>query len=93
MTWELLLSSSVKLILEKWALTEGLLLLDDTGKKRSKVTSLFPYRHYFQSKEGTGTGRGQEVVFLVRVTASFPIRVGYAFYQPEPAYTLTFTHK
>jgi len=87
MTWELLLSSSVKLVLKKFAITEGLLLIDDTGKKRSKVTKRLPYIHYFKSKEGTGTIRGQEVVLLVLVTAKFTIPVGYEFYQPDPAYT------
>lgn len=87
MTWELLLSSSVKLVLKKFALTEGLILIDDTGKKRSKVTKRLPYIHYFKNKEGTGTIRGQEVVLLVLVTAKFTIPVGYEFYQPDPAYT------
>ena len=87
MTWELLLSSSVKLVLKKFAITEGLLLIDDTCKKRSKVTKRLPYIHYFKNKEGTGTIRGQEIVLLVLVTASFTIPVGYEFYQPDPVYT------
>lgn len=87
MTWELLLSSSVQLILHNFAITEGLLLIDDTGKKRSKVTKRLPYIHHFKTKEGTGTQRGQEVVFLVLVTPKFTIPVGYEFYQPDPAYT------
>ncbi len=87
MTWELLLLISVNLVLKHFAITEGLLLLDDTGKKRSKVTKRLPYVHYFKSKEGTGSVRGQEVVFLVLVTASFTIIVGYEFYHPDPAYT------
>lgn len=87
MTWGLLLSCSIRLVLEKFAVSEGLLLIDDTGKKRSKVTKRLPDVHYFKSKEGTGTVRGQEVVFLVLVTASFTIAVGYEFYQPDPDYT------
>ncbi len=55
MTWELLLSNSVKLILNKFAITEGLLLIDDTGKKRSKVTKQRTGIHYFKSKEGSFT--------------------------------------
>jgi len=87
MTWELLLSTSVNLVLKNFAITEGLLLIDDTGKKRSKVTKRLPYIHHFKSKEGTGTIRGQEVIFLVLVTAKFTIPVGYEFYQPDPDYT------
>jgi hypothetical protein len=87
MTWELLLSASVKLVLERFEIKEGILLIDDTGKKRSKVTKRIPYVHYFKDKEGTGTIRGQEVVLLVLVTASVTMPVGYEFYQPDPAYT------
>jgi hypothetical protein len=42
------------------------LVLDDTGKKRSKVTQRIPYVHYFKDKQGTGTVRRQEILFLVR---------------------------
>ena len=87
MTWELLLSSSVNLVLKSFTLKEGILLIDDTGKKRSKVTKRIPYVHHFKDKESTGTIRGQEIVLLVLVTASVTIPVGYEFYQPDPAYT------
>jgi hypothetical protein len=43
--------------------------------------------HYFKDKQGTGTIRGQEIVFLVLVTPVVTIPVGYEFYQPDPAYT------
>ena len=87
MTWGLLLSASVNLILENFDIKEGLLLIDDTGKKRSKVTKRIPYVHHFKNKEGTGTIIGQEIVLLVLVTTSVTIPVGYEFYQPDPAYT------
>lgn len=87
MTWDLLLSSSVNLVLESFAIKEAVLLIDDTGKKRSKVTTRIPYVHYFKDKEGTGTIKGQEIVLIVLVTASVTIPVGYEFYQPDPAYT------
>lgn len=87
MTWELLLSASVNLILTGFEIKEGLLLIDDTGKKRSKATKPIPYRHSFKDKQGTGTIKGQEIVLFVRVTAVVTIPVGYEFYQPDPAYT------
>ena len=87
MMWELLLSASVNLILEKFEIKRGILLIDDTGKKRSKVTKRIPYVHYFKDKEGTGTNRCQEIILLVLVTASITIPVCYEFYQPDPTYT------
>jgi hypothetical protein len=87
MTWELLLKASVNLILTRFEIKEGILLIDDTGKKRSKVTKRIPYTHYFKDKQGTGTIKGQEIVLLVLVTASVTIPVCYEFYQPDPAYT------
>lgn len=87
MTWGLLLSVSVNLVLENFGIQEGILLIDDTGKKRSKVTKQIPYVHYFKNKEGTGTIRGQEVVLLVLVTPLVTIPVAFEFYQPDPTYT------
>lgn len=87
MAWDLLLAVSVRLLLESFGTWEGVLVLDDTGKRRSKVTRRIPYVHYFKDKQGTGTVRGQEVVFLVLVTAVVTIPVAFAFYQPDPAYS------
>ena len=87
MTWGLLVSISVDLVLESFFVWGGVLVLDDTGKKRSKVTKRIPYVHWFKDKEGTGSIRGQEVVFLVLVTPQVTIPVGFEFYQPDPAYT------
>ena len=87
MSWGLLLSISVNAVLTSFNTLEGVLALDDTGKKRSKVTKKIPYVHYFKNKEGTGSIRGQEVVFLVLITPIMTTVVGFAFYQPDPAYT------
>ncbi len=87
MPWGVLLSLSVKLLLESFGTWEGVLVLDDTGKRRSKVTKRIPYVHYFKDKQGTGTIRGQEVVFLVLVTPLVTIPMAFAFYQPDPAYS------
>ncbi len=83
MTWGLLLSVSVNLVLKNFSVQEGILLIDDTGKKRSKVTQKIPDVHYFKNKEGTG----QEVVLLVLVTPLVTIPVAFEFYPPDPAYT------
>ncbi len=87
MPWDVLLSLSVRLLLDSFGSWEGVLVLDDTGKRRAKVTKRIPYVHYFKDKQGSGTIRGQEVVFLVLVTPLVTIPVGFAFYQPDPAYS------
>jgi hypothetical protein len=87
MTWNLLTAISIRIVLESFGTYEGILVIDDSGKKRSKVTKNIPYVHYYKDKEGTGTIRGQETVFLVLVTPLITIPVGYEFYQPDPAYT------
>lgn len=87
MPWEWLLVLSVRLLLESFGTWEGVLVLDDTGKRRSKVTKRIPFVHYFKDKQGSGTMRGQEVVFLVLVTPVVTIPVGFVYYQPDPAYS------
>ena len=87
-TWDYLLAASLDVLIETFALTNGILVLDDTGKKRSKVTTQIPYVHYFKDKESTGNIRGQEIIFLIFVTPLMTIPVAFAFYQPDPAYTL-----
>jgi hypothetical protein len=62
-------------------------VLDNTSKKRSKVTRWIPYVYYFKNKEGSGTSWGQEIVILVLVTPLLSIPVAIAFYQPDPAYS------
>jgi hypothetical protein len=62
------------------------LVVDDTGKKRAKVTKRIPDVHHFKDKDSTGTIRDQEVVFLVWVTPVVTLRVAFMFYQPDPAY-------
>ena len=58
MTWHLMISVSMRIVLESFGTFEGVLVIDDTGKKRSKVTKRIPYIHYYKDKEGTGTIRG-----------------------------------
>jgi hypothetical protein len=87
LAWELFVSISVSLLLERFGTWEGVLVLDDTGKKRSKVTKRIPSVHYFKNPQGAGTIRGQEVVLLVLVTPVVTIPVGFVFYQPDPMYS------
>lgn len=87
LSWELLLAISIQVVLERFDTYEGILVIDESGKKRSKVTKCIPYVHYYKDKESTGCIRGQETVFLVLVTPRITLVVGYEFYQPDPFYT------
>jgi len=87
MTWNLLIAVSIRVVLDSFGSYEGILIIDDSGKKRSKVTTRIPFVHYYKDKESTGTIRGQETIFLVLVTPSITILVGCEFYQPDPDYT------
>lgn len=87
LSWGGLIALSIRLVLESFETWEGILVIDDSGKKRSKTTQRIPYVHYYKDKEGTGTLRGQETVFVVLVTPVVTIPVGDEFYQPDPAYS------
>lgn len=50
--WELLLAMSVKVILRRFGITKGILVIDDTGKKRSKNTVKISFVHKFKDKDG-----------------------------------------
>lgn len=78
---------SVRVVLESFATWEGVLVVDDTGKKRAKVTKRIPYVHDFKNQAGTDSIRGQEIVLLVFITPCVTIPVAFAFYQPDPAYS------
>ena len=85
LSYELLLRLSW--LLKSFSIYEGILVLDDTGKKRSKATKRIPYIHYFKSPESSGTRRGQEIVLLTLVTPTVTIPIAFEYYQPDPVYS------
>ena len=85
--WEQLLQLSVQVILRRYGITQGSLELDDTDKKRSKVTRKIAYVHKLKDKASGGFIQGQCLVFLVLVTPQITFPVGFAFYMPDPALT------
>ncbi len=82
--WELLLQASVSQILTTYQIKSGTLVVDDTGKKRAKKTSRIPGTHKIKDKATGGYYNGQELVFMVLVTDTATIPVGFRFYQPDP---------
>lgn len=85
--WDALLAASVRLILTKYGLTEGVLVVDDSDKKRSKSAKRIYQVHKVFDKSSGGYINGQEFIVLLLVTAQITLPVGFAFYLPDPAQT------
>ena len=83
--WDLILQMSVRVILRRYRITQGCLDVDDTDKKRSKVTQKIAYVHKLKDKASGGFIQGQCIVFLVLVTPKITFPVGFAFSMPDPA--------
>ena len=82
--WDLLLPMSTRVILRRHGLCAGVLVLDDSDKRRSKTTKRIAHVHKVKDKATGGYFRGQTLVFLVLVTDKLTLPVGFAFYQPDP---------
>jgi len=83
--WEGLLVSSVRVVLRRHGITEGVLSLDDSDKRRSNSTKRIAHVHKLKDKASGGFIMGQCLIFLVLVTPKVTLPVGFAFYRPEPA--------
>lgn len=81
--WERLLQASTIAILKKYRLKKGVLILDDTDKKRSKRTTRIHRAHKVFDKSTGGYFNGQTLVFLILATDKITIPVGFQFYYPE----------
>jgi len=85
--WECLLQMSVRVILQTYGITHGSLVVDDSDKKRSKVTTRIFKAHTLKDKTSGGYLNGQSLVLLLLVTATVTLPVGFAFYMPDPVLT------
>ena len=83
--WEQLLVCSVRVVLETYGITEGVLVLDDSDRARSKNTKKLYKVHKLKDKKTNSYVNGQNLVFLILVTPKITIPVGFAFYEPDPA--------
>ena len=87
MGWKWLLRASVQVILGKYGITDGILVLDDSDKRRSKVTRRIYRVHKLKDKGSGGTINGQSLILLLLVTPKVTLPVGFEFYMPDPAVT------
>jgi len=85
--WERLFQMSVLVVLQRHGITEGTLLIDDSDKRRSKVTKRIAHVHKLKDKTSGGFLSGQNLVFLLLVSDTITIPVGFAFYRPDPVRT------
>lgn len=82
--WTLLFIVSVKQVLKKHGITEGVLVIDETEHRRAKRTKRIYKTHKQRDKKTGGYVNGQTLVFLLLVTNRITIPVGFAFYMPDP---------
>lgn len=82
--WEWLFQMSTRVVLHRHGITGGILVIDDSDKSRSKITKRIAHVHKLKDKTSGGFLSGQNIVFLLFVSDTVTIPVGFAFYQPDP---------
>ena len=85
--WDYLLLASVTLVLKRHGITEGVLVVDESDRARSKQTKRIYGAHKQKHKVSGGYVNGQTVVLLLLVTQTITLPVGFAFYRPDQALT------
>ena len=83
--WNLLLLASTKLIISRYKIKGGVLVIDDSDHQRSKNTTNIAYVHRIKDKKYDGSFNGQNLIFLLLVTDKITFPVGFSFYEPNPA--------
>src|SRR6266496_6509981 len=77
--WEYLLGARVRVLFASYGITGGSLVIDETEKQRSKVATTLAHVYKLRDKESGGSIWGQSLVFLVLVTPTITIPLGFAF--------------
>jgi hypothetical protein len=83
--WNLMLQASIKVILWRYGMATGVLTLDDSEKRRAKITKRIYRAHKLKDKKTGGYINGQSLLVLVLVTPVLTIPVGFGFHQTDPA--------
>ena len=82
--WNLLLFASTRLIISRYGIKEGVLVIDDSDHQRSKNTTHIAHVHRIKDKKYEGYFKGQNLIFLLLVTDKITFPVGFSFYEPDP---------
>jgi hypothetical protein len=87
MPWGRMLQMRVTVMLEKYGIPPGALVVDDADKKRGTVTTRIFNAHTLHDKTSGGSLNGQNLVLWVLVPSVVTMPVGFALYRPDPALT------
>jgi len=82
--WDLILHASITVILGRYGISSGVLVLDDSEKRRAKITKRIHRAHKLKDKKTGGYINGQSLLILVLVTPVLTIPVGFGFHQTDP---------
>jgi DDE superfamily endonuclease len=85
--WNKLIYFSARLVFKRYSIKNGVLVIDDTDRPRSKNTTHIGCVHTIKDKKTGGFIKGQNIVLLLLVTDKITIPVGFSFYEPDPAVT------
>jgi hypothetical protein len=82
--WDYLLVVSALIVMKRFKITSGVLVLDDSDRGRSKNTTKIWGVEKTVLKGTGGFHSAQNIVFLILVTPEITIPVGATFYRPDP---------
>lgn len=85
--WDHILQASTLALLAKFDITEAVLVLDDSDKRRSKSCHKLHAVHKVKDKSTGGYSIAQNIIFLVLVAKGITIPVGFKFYEPDPKWS------
>ena len=85
--WEWLLVVSVRLVMIHYGIHSGVLVADDSSRKRAKITrKIFAAHKLYDPKTG-GYFNGQKIILLLLVTPIITLPVSFRFYRQDPLYS------
>jgi len=85
--WQFLLQASVRVMIARYGITRGVIVVDDSAKQRAKQTTRIYKAHKMKDKKTGGFINGQSLVLLLLVTCDVTLPLGIEFYMPDPAMT------
>jgi hypothetical protein len=82
--WEIILQASIIHLFSTYGIKSGTLVIDDSDKERSKNTTEIAKVHKIKNKKDGGYFNGQNLIFLLLVSETLTVPVGFCFYEPDP---------
>ncbi len=82
--WDYLLVVSALIVMKRFNITSGVVVIDDSDRSRSKNTKKIWGVQKTVLKGTGGFHCAQNIVFLILVTPEITIPVGAKFYRPDP---------